>query len=108
MAFHSIATITFNQPLWWKAMTIIERQAQGSHLHSIVLRLCGVHRLLSLLGASEDTVAQMLAGNACDKALEGQLLVAAAFNYIIAAKVFSLPIIQVEDAQDDDIDDGHN
>ena len=40
-AHHHNATpiITFDQPLWWKAMLIIEAEPEGSNLHSIVLRL---------------------------------------------------------------------
>ena len=35
--------ITFDQPLWWKALMIIVAEAEGSDLNNIVLRLGGFH-----------------------------------------------------------------
>ena len=42
--------ITFDQPLWWKAMTIVEREPENSPLHSVVVRLGGFHTLMRFHG----------------------------------------------------------
>ena len=43
--------VTFDQPLWWKALTIIESEPEGSDLCQTVLRLGGLHTLLSFVGS---------------------------------------------------------
>ena len=42
--------ITFDQPLWWKALMIIASEPVGSELKNIVLRLGGFHTEMSFLG----------------------------------------------------------
>ena len=37
--------LTFDQPLWWKATTIVEGAQEDSHLLSVFLRLEGFHML---------------------------------------------------------------
>jgi len=41
--------ITFDQPLWWKAMTILITEPVGSDLRSVVLKLGGFHTEMSFL-----------------------------------------------------------
>ena len=41
--------VTFNQPLWWKALTIISCERDDSELKSIVLRLDAFHMWMSFL-----------------------------------------------------------
>lgn len=43
-------SITFDQPLYWKAFTMIHNEPQGSPLKAIVLRLGGFHMQMSFLG----------------------------------------------------------
>ena len=50
--------ITFDQPLFWKAMTIIHSEDPNSSLKSIVLRLGGFHTEMSFLG----TVGHIMSG----------------------------------------------
>lgn len=40
------AVITFDQPLYWKAVTIITAESNGSDIKGIVLRLVGFHTIL--------------------------------------------------------------
>jgi len=49
--YNAKVIITFGQPLWWKALTIIESQPEGSDLRQIVLRMGGFHTLMSFLGS---------------------------------------------------------
>jgi hypothetical protein len=42
--------ITFDQPLWWKALMIIKSEPMGSDLRGIVLCLGGFHTEMSFLG----------------------------------------------------------
>ncbi|KAG1652692.1 Heparan sulfate 2-O-sulfotransferase pipe [Nymphon striatum] len=56
-ARHHDATpiITFDQPLWWKAVLIIKAGPEGSDLNNIVLRLRGVHAEMSLMGPMDES-----------------------------------------------------
>ena len=35
--------VTFDQPLWWETLTLIQEEPQGSKIKSIVLILGGLH-----------------------------------------------------------------
>jgi len=37
--YNAKVIITFDKPLWWKALTIIESQSEGSDLRKIVLHM---------------------------------------------------------------------
>lgn len=41
---------TFDQPLWWKALTIVQNEPLNSELKSLVVRLGGLHIEMSFLG----------------------------------------------------------
>ncbi len=43
--------ITFDRPLWWKALMIVTTEPEGSDLKGIVLRLGGFHTEMSFLGS---------------------------------------------------------
>ena len=49
--YGTIPMITFDQPLWWKALNIILSVPDESPLKSIILRLGGFHTLMSFLGS---------------------------------------------------------
>ena len=48
--YNVVPMVTFKQPLWWKALNIIESEAPGSDLHNIILRLRAFHTLMRFLG----------------------------------------------------------
>ena len=110
--------LTFDQPLWYKAMMIVESQPSSSPLKSFVLRLGGLHTQMSLLGSighlmtgsglqelfelvyAENTVKHMLSGKAIARAIRAHFLVDAALNAILLAKAYDLPVSHVtEDDQ---------
>ena len=90
--------ITFDQPLWWKAMTFVERKPENSPLHSVVVQLGGFHTLLSFLGCighimigtglreltevmfAGNAVCHILSGRAVSRAIRGHLLIDAVLN----------------------------
>jgi len=47
---HITSFVTFDQPLYWKAKTIVAGEPEGIGLQSIVVRLEGFHTEMSLLG----------------------------------------------------------
>jgi len=47
---HVTFIVTFDQPLYWKAKTIVAGEPDGSGMQSIVVRLEGFHTEMSLLG----------------------------------------------------------
>lgn len=58
--------ITFDQPLWWKAMSIIENMCLDSDIHDVVIRLGGFHTEMSFLGC----MGYLMAGSDLDEQLE--------------------------------------
>lgn len=48
--YHFTPVVTFDQPLWWKALMIFQNEPQESALKSIVLRLGGLHIEMSFIG----------------------------------------------------------
>ena len=105
--------ITFNQPLWWKALMIIITPPVGSELRSIVLQLEGFHTEMSYLGSighlmaasglqellklikliyAPNAVVHMLNGKAIARAVRGYFIVDAALHALILASIFNVPI----------------
>ncbi|KAG1687728.1 hypothetical protein GQR58_008303 [Nymphon striatum] len=101
--------ITFDQPLWWKALEVIESQPVNSQIRSIVLRLGGFHTEMSFVGSighimagsglqelletiyANNTVTHMLNGKAIQRAVRGLLLVDAALNAMMVSAEFNIP-----------------
>ena len=102
--------VTFDQPLWWKALTLIQDEPQGSKLKSIVLRLGGLHMEMSFLGCigylmsgsgiedllelvyAKNAITHMLSGKALARAVRGHFLVDAALNALLVCNTFDLPL----------------
>ena len=112
---HSVTPIiTFDQPLWWKALMIIVIEPEGSDLNNIVLRLGGFHMEMSFLGCighlmgasglqdsleliyAPTAVIHMLTGKAIARAV-GHLIVDAALNALILARTWNVPLPTSED-----------
>jgi len=118
--YNAKVIITFDQPLWWKALTIIESQPEGSDLRKIVLRMGGFHTLMSFLGSignimsgsglrsvlelvyAENTVTHMLSGKAYDRAIRGHLLVDAALNTLLAERILGTLVPTCSQVNKDD------
>lgn len=93
--------VTFDQPLWWKATSIIENEKEESPLKSVVVRLGGFHTLMSYLGCighvmqgsglkdvleqvfTRNTVIHIMSGKAVARALRGHFLVDSALHTIL-------------------------
>jgi len=105
--------ITFDQPLWWKALMIISSEPVGSELKNIVLRLGGFHTEMSFLGCighlmaasglqealeqvyAQNAVVHMLNGKAIARALRGHFIVDAALNALILASTFDINLPEI-------------
>ena len=102
--------LTFDQPLRWKALNIIQNERSGSDLKSIVLRLGGFHIQMSFLGCighlmagsglqellelvyAKNAVIHMLSGKAVSRAIRGYFLVDGALNTMLASNTFNVPL----------------
>ena len=111
--FHPV--ITFDQPLWWKGMTIIQQQQPSSDLKSIVLRLGGFHIQMSFLGSighlmagtgiqelfevmyADASVPHLLSGKAVSRAIRAHFLTDAALHAILMSRFFDLDIADNSD-----------
>ena len=120
--------ITFDQPLWWKALTIIMSEPLGSDLREIVLRLGGFHTEMRFLGCignlmagsgikellemiyASNAVENIFTGKAIARAVRAHLLVDAALNTLMLSKALTVPISGMQDtpnesaaAEDEDV-----
>lgn len=105
--FNATASVTFDQPLHWKARTIIENESESSPLKRMVLCLGGFHMKMSFLGAighimsgsgldsvlgqvyAENSVIHMLSGKAYSRAIRGFFMVDSALNSILFEDILS-------------------
>ena len=103
--------ITFDQPLWWKALMIIKSEPMVSDLRGIILRLGGFHTEMSFLGCighlmassglqemleliyAPNAVVHMLSGKAIARALRAHFIVDAALNALMLKSVLNVPAI---------------
>jgi len=115
--------VTFDQPLYWKALTITQQEAEDSKLKSVVLILGGLHTQMSFLGCigyimagsgiedilelvyAKNTTIHMLSGKAKARAIRGHFLVDEALNSLIACKALGLPAPFERTDQDDEEDE---
>ena len=102
--------VTFDQPLWWKALMLIHEEPKESKMKSVVLRLGGLHTEMSFLGCighvmagsgledllelvyAKNAVSHMLSGKAIARAVRGHFLVDAALNALLVCNTFNLPL----------------
>ena len=108
--------ITFDQPLWWKALMVIESEPADSDLRQVVLRLGSFHTEMSFIGSIGHLIAEsrlkelleliyvpnavehILTGKAIARAVRAHLLVDAVLNTLILSKALgvSIPDLEVE------------
>ena len=113
---HDVTPI--DQPLWWKALMIMVTEPIGSDLNDIVLQLGGFHAEMSFLGAighlmagsglqelleliyASNAVVHMFSGKAIARAVRGHLIVDAALNALLLAKIFGVPLPGSSESED--------
>ena len=105
--------ITFDQPLWWKALMVIESEPPDSDVRQVVLRLGRFHTEMSFIGSighliaesglkellaliyAPNAVEHILTGKAIARAVRAHLLVDAVLILSKAPGV-SIPDLEVE------------
>ena len=96
--------LTFDQPLYWKALKIVINEPENSDLKSVVLRLGAFHTQMSFLGCigylmqntglhelldnvyAPNSVTQMLCGKSVSRAVRAHILVEDALNTLLLEK----------------------
>ncbi|VDI21274.1 Hypothetical predicted protein [Mytilus galloprovincialis] len=71
-AQHCVPILTFDQPLYWKAMNIIKDEPLNSPLKSVILRLGGFHLEMSFVGGighlmEGSGITELLGNSVCTK-----------------------------------------
>ena len=114
---HKVTTpiITFDQPLWWKALMVIESEHADSDLRQVVLRLRSFHTEMSFIGSIGHLIAEsglkefleliyapngvehILTGKAIARAVRAHLLVDAVLNTLILSKALGVSIPDLEE-----------
>lgn len=64
--YRQTAIVTFDQPLYWKAVTVISSENDNSSIKDIVLRMGGFHCIMSYLGC----IGQLMSGSGLNDLLE--------------------------------------
>ncbi len=109
--------LTFDQPLWWKALMIIRDQPSNSDLKQVVVRLGGLHTEMSFIGSighlmtgsglqellevvyASNSVTHMMSGKAIARAVRGHFLVDAALNTMLVADLYNIDLPTKEETQ---------
>lgn len=107
---HSTSPIlTFDQPLWFKAKTIISSEPALSDLKHVILKLGSFHAIMSYLGSighlmnssglrevlgllyADNAVNHILTGKAYARAVRGHTLIDAALNSMVVTEAYDVP-----------------
>lgn len=117
-AYNITPLLTFDQPLWMKATTIIEAENPSSDLKRIVLRLGAFHTQMSFLGTighimmssgledllaviyAPNSVMHMLSGKAVARATRGHQLVECALTSLLLDEAY--PISDPQDTSNEE------
>lgn len=115
--------LTFDQPLYWKAMTIIQNEPSSSALKSVVLKLGGFHMEMSFVGSigylmsgsglvnlletvyASTAVSHMMSGKSIARAVRGHFLVDTALTAILLSIVYGIPVPKNETKSNEDTHD---
>ncbi|CAC5380090.1 unnamed protein product [Mytilus coruscus] len=106
--------LTFDQPLYWKAITILQNEPTTSSLKSFVLKLGGFHTERTFIGSigylmsgsglmnifetvyASTAVSHMLSGKAFAWAVRGNFLVDTALTALILSIIYGIPVPKIE------------
>lgn len=101
--------VTFDQPLYWKAQTIITSEPPNSDIRNIVVSLGAFHLFMSFLGSighlmagsglqeaietvyAANSAVHIIAGKAYSRAIRAHFLVEAALSAIFVSTAFNMP-----------------
>jgi hypothetical protein len=110
--------LTFDQPLFWKAMVIVWNEPIDSKLRSMVIRLGAFHTEMSFLGCighimegsvlqemleiiyATNTVPHILNGRAIARAIGGHFLIDTSLHCLLQSEVFGFPFPSFSEYQD--------
>ena len=105
-----VPILTFDQPLWWKAVSTVNDEPPESDLKKVVLRLGAFHTQMSFLGSigrlmkgsglqevleliyADNAVSHILHGKAVQRTIRGHFLVNTALDALLFAKEYKIPL----------------
>ena len=121
---NSTPILTFDQPLFWKALMLCTTEPEESPLKNIVLKMGGLHTKMSFVGAighlmansglrevmeciyASNTLDHILSGKAIARAVRAHILVDAALNGLLMSQILKVPIFALDyDAENHGQDD---
>ncbi|KAK3097968.1 hypothetical protein FSP39_014885 [Pinctada imbricata] len=110
--------ITFDQPLYWKALTIINDGTTSNILSTVILRLGGFHAEMSFMGSighvmknaglkevletvyASNAVTHILSGKSVARAFRAHNLVETALHVLLVQKVFGVSFSERSDDEE--------
>ena len=105
-----VPILTFDQPLWWKAVCTVNDEPPESDLKGVVLRFGTFHTQMSFLGSTghiikgsrlqevleliyaDNVVSHILSGKTVQRAIPSHFLVNTALDALLLAKEYKIPL----------------
>ena len=99
-----VPILTFDQPLWWKALYIVNDEPPESNLTRVIVRLGAFHTQMGhVMKGSElqevleriyadNAVSHILSGKAVQQEIFGHFLVNTALDALLCAKEYKIPL----------------
>ncbi|CAG2250738.1 unnamed protein product [Mytilus edulis] len=116
-------SITFDQPLYWKALMILHNEPRESPLKSVVLRLGGFHMQMSFLGCightmqssglyelleniyASNTIEHMMSGKSVSRAVRGHSIIDCALYIMLLSKMIDVSLLGIEASTDENVNE---
>ena len=117
--FNSTPILTLDQPLWWKAYMITLAEPEDSPVQNFVLRLGGLHQMMSFLGSmgivmgnsglkdvletvyAPNSVEHMMSGKAIFRAVRGNSLVESVLSGMVLSNTLQVLFLEETDQSSD-------
>ena len=114
MKHNSTPILTFDQPLYHKALMLCLEEPEGSPIRKIVLKMGGLHTKMSYVGTfgylmsssgmrevvetiyAPNTVDHIFSGKAIARAIRAHILIDAALNGLLLSQVLAVPLVEEE------------
>ncbi|CAC5413385.1 unnamed protein product [Mytilus coruscus] len=116
-------SVTFDQPLYWKALMILQNEPRDSPLKSIVLRLGVFHMQMSFLGCightmqssglyellkniyASNTIEHMMSGKSVSRAVRGHNIIDCALYILLLSIMIDVSLLEIEGNTDENVDE---
>ncbi|CAC5369344.1 unnamed protein product [Mytilus coruscus] len=116
-------SITFDQPLYWKALMILHNEPRDGQLKSVVLRLGGFHIQMSFLRCichtmqssglyelleniyASNTIEHMMSGKSVSRAVRRHNIIDCALYILLLSKMMDVSLLEIGGNTDENVNE---